>query len=140
MHEKATLHIALKAVRDSALLGVTSSEISNTTGISNNRITAALSRLLELGCVRREKVFGSFARHRYWYVREIEDALPLHIDVPVTRRTEAEPVKAPPPRLRWGADASGVSIRLKIGPRGHIAVTPEQARDVYSQLALIFGK
>lgn len=133
-----TLQIALKAVRESSLLGTTSLEITTTTGVSNNRITAALSRLIALGCVRREKIYGYAARYRYWYVRELPDDAPAVIDVPVTRKVEGQ-TPALPKRIRWGVDASGVSIRLAIGPRGHIAVTPEQAREVYNQLCVIFG-
>lgn len=142
--KQETLQVALRAVRESSLLGILSTEITTTTGVANNRITAALSRLTELGCVRREKIYGYAGRFRYWYVRELDDS--STIDVPVTRRDDAPPVKVPmpkveprAPRTRWGVDASGVSIRLAIGARGSIAVTPEQAREVYKQLSVIFG-
>lgn len=136
-----TLEITLKAVRESSLLGATSLEITAATNVTNNRITAALSRLTALGCVRREKIYGYAARYRYWYVRELPDdapPAPAVIDVPVTRKVEGQ-TPALPKRIRWGVDASGVSISLNIGPRGRIAVTPEQAREVYSQLRVIFG-
>jgi hypothetical protein len=141
MDEFNTMPLTLSAVRDAALLGITSSEISASTGLTNNRITAALSRLLELRCVRRERIFGMSARHRYWFVRDLDEAKAMtavEIDVPVTRR--AEGFTTPPRPKPRHVDMSGVVIRLNIDGAKAVTVTPTQARKVYNQLRTIFGE
>jgi hypothetical protein len=148
-----TIQITINAVREASLLGITSTEITKATGITNNRITAALSRLHDVGCVRREKIYGYAVRFRYWYVRDptpedLATKRAPEIDVPVTRRIEGHTPKAsevpmppPPPPRRPGyqPDIKGVSIRLVVGSRGHVSVTPEQARNIFNQLRVIFG-
>lgn len=153
-----TITIAIEAVKKSGLLGVTSTEISKSTGLANNRITAALFRAHSFGCLRREKVFGASARYRYFYLRDAtredyERESKGEILPPSAFVSNGLKVPPRPVTNASGVDVStlgrtvlaaeraerAVLISLNIGDRTPVYVSVKEARVVYNQLREVFG-
>lgn len=127
-----TVSIAVGAVKASGLLGLTSTEISANTGVANNRITAALSRAHDFGCLRREKIYGNSARYRYFYIRDATRA-----DYENESKKKASPVPAPVVSRAPALDRS-VLVALNIPDRTPVYVSVSEARAVFDNLRALF--